>query len=147
MLIPKKYHIHVVGLLAVAAMILYPALRTEVDPQTLAAGTRAAEDFLQLVDAGEYEQSWETASSLLTDKVFLEVWNRQLFAMRSRVGTLLRRQQEDAALSEMAEGAPDGQYLTLTYGSSFKNQDSAIETVILALEADGNWRVAGYFLK
>jgi hypothetical protein len=147
MLIPKKYHIHIIGLLAVAAMLLYPALSTKVDPKILAAGTQAAENFLQLVDSGNYEQSWKEASDLLKEKIFLEVWNRKLMAMRSKTGPVIRRQQDGASISDVAEGAPDGKYLTLSYASAFQNQASAIETVILVLEKDGNWRVAGYFIK
>jgi len=147
MLIPKKYHFHLIALIAVAVMIFYPALSKKVEPRILMEGTMAAEDFLHLVDTEQYEQSWNSASGLLREKVFLEVWNRKLQVMRAKVGTLISRKQDDASISDMAEGAPEGKYLTLTYASSFSQQKSAIETIILVLEADQKWRVAGYFLK
>lgn len=147
MLIPKKYHIHVIALLAVAVMIFYPSFSNRVDPQIRAAGTEAAEEFLQLIDGEQYELGWENSSQLMRDKIFLEVWNRQIPAMRGKVGALNQRQQESAALSDWAEGAPDGQYLTLKYTSSFEKQAAAVETVILVLEEDARWRVAGYFIK
>ncbi len=147
MLIPKKYHIHVVALIAVSVIMFYPSFSKRIDPQVLTAGTEAAEDFLQLVDAGDYEQSWESSSTLMREKIYLEVWNRQIPAMRSRVGALNKRIQDNASISDWAEGAPDGQYLTLKYASSFQRQASAIETIILVLEEDKRWRVAGYFIK
>jgi hypothetical protein len=147
MLIPKKYHIHLVALIAVSAIMFYPNLGKKIDPQIITAGTEAAEDFLQLVDNEEYEQSWESASTLMRDKIFLEVWNQQIPAMRSKVGTLKGRSQDKASISDWAEGAPDGKYLTLKYASSFQKQASAIETIILVQEEDERWRVAGYFIK
>jgi hypothetical protein len=147
MLIPKKYHIHLIALVAVAVMIFYPALSKKVEPRILMEGTMAAEDFFRQVDAEQYEQSWNSASELLREKIFLEVWNRKLQVMRAKVGTLIKREQDNASISDMAEGAPEGKYLTLSYASSFTQQKSTIETVILALDADQKWRVAGYFLK
>lgn len=147
MLIPKKYHIHLVALIAVAVMMFYPSLSKRIEPQILSAGTLAAEDFLQLVDSEKYEQSWEKSSVLMRDRIFLEVWNQQIPAMRGKVGLLNSREQADASMSDWAEGAPDGKYLTLTYTSSFEKQASAIETIILVLEDDARWRVAGYFIK
>ena len=147
MLIPKKYHIHVVALLAVAVMLVYPSLSKKIDPQILTAGTEAAEDFLQLIDSEKYEQGWESSSALMREKIFLEVWNQQIPAMRNKVGALSNRKQDSSSLSDWAEGAPDGQYLTFKYASSFEKKAEAIETIILVLEEDGRWRVAGYFIK
>jgi len=147
MLIPKKYHIHVVALIAVAVMILYPSFSKKIEPHILAAGTEAAEDFLHQIDSKKYEESWESSSSLMRSKIFLEVWNQQIPAMRSRVGNLINRKQGSAAVSDWAEGAPDGQYLTLKYASSFEKKAEATETIILSLEDDNVWRVAGYFIK
>jgi hypothetical protein len=147
MRIPKKYHIHLVALLAVAVMMMYPTLTKRIDPQILTAGTEAAEDFVHLVDAEKYEQSWESSAALMREKIFLEVWNQQISAMRSRVGKLKNRKQDDSSISDWAPGAPDGQYLTLIYASSFEKKDEVIETINLVLEEDSRWRVVGYFIK
>jgi hypothetical protein len=147
MLIPKKYHIHIVAIIAISVMLFYPMLSKRIDPQILSAGTMAAEDFLHLVDIGEYEQSWESSSTLMRERIFLEVWSRQIPLMRARVGQLKNRKQESASISDQAEGAPEGSYMTLSYESSFENNSSVMETVNLVLEEDGRWRVIGYFLK
>ncbi len=147
MLIPKKYHIHAIALAAVAAIVFFPSFSHKVDPKILTDGTIAAEQFLQLVDTEKYEQSWNVSSALLQEKIFLEVWNRQIQVMRDKVGSLISRKQGKVSVSDWAEDAPDGKYLTLKYQSSFQKQSSAIETIILVLEDEEHWRVAGYFIK
>lgn len=147
MLIPKKYHIHVIALLAVSAILFLPQLTRKIDPEILAEGTAAAEEFLVLIDAEQYAEAREVASDLLKDKIAIEVWHRQIGVMRDRVGRLTQRALDKSFLSEIAEGAPEGEYLTLKYMSFFEQQSEASETVILTREKDGEWRVVGYFIK
>jgi len=44
-------------------------------------------------------------------------------------------------------GAPDGKYVIIQFETSFENKASAVETVTPMQDADGVWRVAGYFVK
>jgi hypothetical protein len=39
---------------------------------------------------------------------------------------------------------PEGEYVLILYNTSFEHKKVAIETVLLELEKDGHWRVAGY---
>lgn len=41
---------------------------------------------------------------------------------------------------------PDGNYKILTFTTQFSAKKDAIETVILSKE-NGNWKVAGYFIR
>lgn len=147
MLIPKKYHFHLVAVLAVAAILFFPNFKNHPDKETLAQGRAAATTFLMAIDSQAYDDAWQMASELLQKKVVREVWLKQAPAMRNKYGRLFSREEKEARTATWAEGAPDGQYLTLTYDSSFKLRPAVIETVILALSADQQWRVAGYFLK
>ena len=147
MLIPKKYHIHLIALCAVAAILFFPNLKNKPSPEIVTKGTAAAEKFLALIDAGEYRKGWESSSKLMQEKVVLAVWSRQMPVMRDKYGDLQHRQQKEATLSDYAKDAPDGSYLTLKYDSSFTKKREATETLILALEQDGAWRVAGYFIQ
>jgi hypothetical protein len=47
----------------------------------------------------------------------------------------------------MRPGAPDGKYVVIRYETSFRNKKAATETVTPMLDADGRWRVSGYFIK
>ena len=42
---------------------------------------------------------------------------------------------------------PDGNYIVLQYDTLFENKAAAVETVTLSQDSDGQWRVAGYFIK
>ena len=44
-------------------------------------------------------------------------------------------------------GAPDGEYLVIRFAASFEKKQSAIETVTPIKDADGIWRVCGYFIQ
>jgi hypothetical protein len=42
------------------------------------------------------------------------------------------------------EGRPNGDYVTVIYGSKFSKKDDVVEIVTTVREADGKWRVTGY---
>jgi len=42
---------------------------------------------------------------------------------------------------------PQGDYVIFGFASVFENQDNIIETVTAKKDADGIWRVAGYFIR
>lgn len=147
MLIPKKYHIHVIALLAVAAILTPPLLGQKVDPKVVEGATQSAEIFLALVDAGDFEAAREEASELLRDRVDTAVWHRQIGVMRERVGALKSRTLDEVFRSSYAQDAPKGDYLTLEYRSDFAKTSQVLETVNLRREDNDRWRVAGYFIK
>ena len=52
-----------------------------------------------------------------------------------------------AGITKSFPGAPDGEYSLLVFRSTFANKTDSRETVTLEREADGNWRVIGYFVR
>jgi hypothetical protein len=44
-------------------------------------------------------------------------------------------------------GAPDGEYVVLKYDTVFDKKEHAVETVTPMKDADGLWRVSGYFIR
>ncbi len=44
-------------------------------------------------------------------------------------------------------GAPDGEYVVIQYRSEFENKSNAVETVTPMRDADGEFRVSGYFIR
>jgi hypothetical protein len=44
-------------------------------------------------------------------------------------------------------GAPDGEYVVIAYETSFDKKQAATETITPMKDADGRWRVSGYFIK
>jgi hypothetical protein len=109
--------------------------------------TIAAESWLKLVDSGNYQVSYDQASSLFKNAVTEAQWAEQVGVVRRPLGPLESRKVRHAQYATTLPGAPDGQYVVIQYRSSFRNKQLAIETVTPMLDKDGQWRVSGYYIK
>ncbi|ORJ53247.1 hypothetical protein B5V00_16440 [Geothermobacter hydrogeniphilus] len=143
----RKYGIHVTLLLAALAIIILPRLHQKPDPAKLAEANRSATRFLQLVDNQNYEQSWQAAAKLLQEKVPSEEWIKKLTSLRQWTGPVVERKQVEARYTTEAKDSPDGEYIMLNYESKYRNQPDTKEQIIVMLDDDHLWRVAGYFVK
>ncbi len=111
------------------------------------AAQSAAESWLALVDAGNYDQSWEEASSIFKEKVTKEQWQSAMEMARGQVGKLDSRKLKTASYAKDPPNAPSGEYVNIQYDSKFQNLPAALESVTPMLDKDGKWRVSGYFIK
>jgi hypothetical protein len=111
------------------------------------AAQEIAGAWLQLVDAGEYETSWNEAADYFKKAVSKEDWIQSIEAGRKPLGTLLNRTVTSAKFTTSLPGAPDGEYVVIQYETSFENKQHAIETVTPMKDTDGVWRVSGYYIK
>lgn len=111
------------------------------------AAQAAAEAWLPLVDAGDYDASWDAAAKIFRQSVTKEQWKQAATAARGPLGKLVSRKVKSREYKEQLPGAPDGKYVILQYDSVFENKASAVETVVPMAEADGKWRVSGYFIR
>jgi hypothetical protein len=68
-------------------------------------------------------------------------------SVREPLGTVKSRKLQSAKYSTTLPGAPDGEYVVLKYDTSFEKKDSAVETITMALDKDGKWRVVGYYIR
>jgi hypothetical protein len=107
----------------------------------------AAEAWLQLVDGGLYGQSWEEAAAAFKDKVVKLQWETGLQDQRNLSGRLASRKLASATYTRALPGAPPGEYVVVQYHSRFDNRPLATEIVTPMRQADGTWRVAGYFIR
>jgi hypothetical protein len=107
----------------------------------------AAAAWLNLVDAADSRSSWDQASVSFKSAVSSAQWSQALSGVRGPLGALRQRERKAAQFTKTLPGAPDGQYVVLQYQSSFQNKANATETVTVALDPDGTWRVVGYFIK
>lgn len=145
---PSKYRVH--AFLAVIALIIifYPSFSRKPDQQRIDLSSIAATDFFELVDAGQYEQSWERCSTYLKSEVSQQEWVQRLSAVRNVSGKLLERKQKDYTYTKDAgANIPDGEYMVYHFDSQFQNKDHLTETVTIMLEQDKVWRIAGYFIE
>jgi hypothetical protein len=112
-----------------------------------AAAQSAAETWLALIDAGNYSASWNAASSLFRQHVPQSQWQTSAAGARAPLGALKSRKLQSATYTRTLPGAPDGEYVVVIFASSFENKATAIETVTPMVDADGTWRVSGYYIK
>lgn len=110
------------------------------------AAQAAAEKWLVLIDGGEYAKTWEQCAQLFRERVTREQWVSTLPTTRAPFGAVKSRKADAAAYRTSLPGAPDGQYVTVRFRTSFEKKESAEEVVTLAWE-DGAWRPTGYFIK
>jgi len=110
------------------------------------AAKLAALQWLSLVDAMQYEASWQEAASLFKTQVGVSDWVKAVTAARSPLGKSGNRELLSATYKSSLPGAPDGEYVVLQFQTDFENKARAVETITPMLDA-GTWRVSGYYIR
>ena len=109
--------------------------------------TTAAETWLVLLDAGDYAESWESASGLVKNAVSKDQWVQSMESARKVFGSPTERTLKSRKYVTSLPGAPDGHYVVIQYDTSFEKKEAAVETVTPMLDSDGQWKVSGYYIK
>lgn len=138
---------HVVSLISLCAVVVTAVgqLTAAEKPEQLAQ--TAAEQWLTLVDAGKFAESWQSAAAYFKGAVTEAQWKTSLDAFRKPLGALVSRKLKSAKYTKTAPGAPDAEYVILQFETSFANKKDSVETVTPMLDKDGKWKVSGYFIK
>jgi opacity protein-like surface antigen len=110
------------------------------------AATDVAQQWLAMVDAGHYGQSWDAAASLFQSKITKPDWESALDQVRSPLGKVDSRQFKSADFETTLSGAPEGKYCVLQFRTKFKTGAMTIETITPMLD-NGQWKVSGYLIK
>lgn len=139
--------VHVGKIHPLVGAVLLALLASCSETVDLSAEQRDASlSWLAVIDAGEYSESWEETSTLFQSAVSKSDWVKQIRRARGSLGSLSTRAHNQAILATELPAAPDGNYIVITYDSSFAKKASATETHTLYQESDGSWRTAGYFI-
>jgi hypothetical protein len=107
----------------------------------------AARDWLSGVDGGSYADSWRESSAYFRGLVSEDTWRTSVEGVRKPFGRLLSRTLLTVQESSAIPGAPDGNYVVISFAAAFENKKSARETVTFVLDGDGKWRAAGYLIR
>lgn len=135
----------VIVLALVLGMLSHRTLLAGPDEERAALDSAGA--WLTLIDAGEYDKSWDQAASFFKESLTKEQWVKALETVRKPLGKVISRASASTTYATSLPGVPDGKYVVIKYDTSFENKKSAVETVTPMLDKDGKWRVAGYFIK
>jgi hypothetical protein len=133
-------------LLLIAAALAMPtahAQQTDAVPQAVAAANR----WLALSDAGDGAATWEQAAPSFRAAVSRAAWSDALRQARGPFGAFKSRTLRSSEFRRSLPGAPDGEYVVIRYDSQFERNAHAVETVVPMRDADGSWKVSGYFVK
>lgn len=119
-------------------------------PGVPAAALDAARDWLVLLDAGKYAESWARAGKDFRRNMGKAEWARRMAAARSALGANTSRKPLDARdardASETEPAGAAGECLVILFGAVYKKVPYTTETLTLCRE-NGQWRVAGYFIR
>jgi len=116
------------------------------DPRATAA-QREARSWLELTDRGDALASWRATGKQFQSAISADKWADSLKQVRSPLGAVVERTLLSTEFATSFQGAPDGDYVLLVFRSSFAKKIDSRETVTLEHEADGAWRVIGYFIR
>ena len=119
------------------------------DPATAAketAAAKAAEAWLKLIDAADYGKAWDECAPLFKEKVTRQQWVDGIPKNRAEFGAFQTRKVDGAVYRKSMPGAPEGEYVSLRFTSSFEKNPTAEELVTLMYQ-NGAWRPLGYLLR
>lgn len=134
--------------LGIAALVMQPqAGQTSAAPPAPAPSpvqaevVRAARDWLALVDAGRWDESWRATGESFRALNTVEAWASASRHARVPLGALVSR----TALSEESIPAPPAGLAMVKFRTSFANRAGVTETLTLAREGQA-WRVVGVYI-
>jgi len=66
---------------------------------------------------------------------------------RAPLGGVVGRKQRSATYTTSLPGAPAGEYVVFLFDTDFEKRTGFVETITVAREKDGSWRIAGYYIR
>lgn len=134
-------------ILGIAALVLQPQ-PASLPAQGSASATplqaeavRSARDWLAMVDAGRWADSWRATGESFRSLNTVEAWTRASEQGRVPLGAMVSR----ADLSRESVPAPPNGLEMVKFRTSFANRAAVTETLTLAREGQA-WRVVGYWI-
>ena len=108
----------------------------------------AARDWLVVADSLDGAASWNAAGQKFKDVIGADEWGVALRKARAPMGAVLQRTMLATTFDKRSPaGGPDGEFAIVIFRTAFGNKVDSSETVTLEREADGTWRVIGYFIR
>ena len=139
--------LRILSLVGALALLLGAPEDGRAQDEAVEQARTAAQEWLAMLDAQDYDGSWKACGDLLKAAVSQEEWSAKLSVTLGPLGKAGSRGVRSTEFSKTMPSAPDGEYVIVKLDTSFENKQTAVETVVLRKEPDGAWRVSGYFIK
>jgi len=109
--------------------------------------TELAWAWLREVDQGGYTRTWREAAAVFRAAISEADWKKSLAAARAPFGAFESRRLVAAQRTDTLPGTPVGPHFVFQFETRFAAKAVAIETLTFTREADGGWRMSGYFIR
>lgn len=109
--------------------------------------TRAAQQVLQMIDAGQAGQVWDMSTEVVKRIVPRNDFVAQVTARRNQLGAPVQRGQAAVSRTQFQAGGdvPEGLYINIVFPARFANSQQPVhELVSFRFDEDRVWRVSGY---
>jgi hypothetical protein len=130
------------ALMVLLAMVLASCTSAPEDPTK--DGVAAATSWLELIDAGKYDDAWAASADEIKNVGPKENFAKMMEQTRAPLGKQVSRAVKDKGYAKDPQNAPPGEYVQIHFNSSFENAKSATELVIVKQQPDGLWKVGQY---
>jgi hypothetical protein len=104
----------------------------------------AALDYVNMLDRGEYAQSWSKGDPVFQQVLSQDEWVKSLNGARKPLGKVTSRKLKDQRPAVNPKGLPIGAYMVVEYDTAFENAPVSGELLTLHRGTDGKWRVLTY---
>jgi len=133
--------VRLVAALCIASLAVGAAAQ---DPRTTAVQA-AARAWVEYIDRGDAQGAWNAAGKKFQAAMTKELWAEELKKAQAQLGKMQQRTVGPARFQRKIAGMPDGEYAQILFRTIFANKPDGSESLTLEREADGQWRVIGYF--
>ena len=130
-----------------AMLLLALGTAAAADDPAVESAKAAALSWLALADQGNATLTWQAAAPIFRKALDRDRWQIALTATRAPLGKLKSRDLVAATPAKSLPGVPDGDYVVIQYHAVFEFKADATETVTPQRDAEGRWRVAGYYIQ
>ncbi len=107
------------------------------------AAREAALEWLELLDDRDYEAAYDREAARVRAGGTVRQFSRSMTSRRTPFGRVLSRKFLGAGRSHRLTGAPDAEYVSVLFRTSFEYKAVTGERVIL-INDHGTWRVVDY---
>jgi hypothetical protein len=130
-------------------IILFVSLAIQADAELLsrAQSESQARGFLQLLDQGLQDESWQTMSVAFRSLNERVHWNTRQQVIRTSYGPLESRDLKHISYRKTFSLSPDGEYIIVQFRSSYQNKAETIETLVLDCSGVSECTVRHYVIQ
>ena len=134
------------ALAALSALVLGASIGASAQDPRATEAQQAARAWLAIADKLDAEASYKAAGPKFRGALTPERWRDAVRQVRFPAGTLVQRTVQTTQFAAKLKDQPDGDYVLITFRSSWTNKTVGRELVSLE-RVGGKWLVVGYVIQ